>query len=330
MSTNENIWSAEGVTKTVLNAGLDEIPDYPEGSKVSFHFQTFSLNENGEARNVIDDSRKINRPMELILGKKFKMPVWEECIKSMRINEVAEFAVKKQLVDSYPLVSKSYREFAGVAKSTKGHCCGMMAFTEGVGHRDLDVLIREPGDLLFKLELVKVERPGEYEKESWSMDPEEKLQSIPDLKEVGNKLYNEQQYEAAAKKYAEALGRLEQLILREKPGEEEWLDLEKLKIPILLNYAQCKLVKKDYYPVIEYTSTVLEKDPSNIKALFRRGKAYVGTWDLELAQKDFVKVAELDSSFQSAVQKELKNISHLQKQKDEDIKSKLYGKIFDK
>lgn len=64
------------------------------------------------------------------------------------------------------------------------------------------------------IELIKVEQPGEYEKESWSMNPEEKLQSIPELKDTGNKLYKEQQYEEAAKKYAEALGRLEQLLLR--------------------------------------------------------------------------------------------------------------------
>lgn len=29
----------------------------------------------------------------------------------------------------------------------------MMAFTEGVGHKDLDILIREPSDLQFKLGL---------------------------------------------------------------------------------------------------------------------------------------------------------------------------------
>lgn len=59
-----------------------------------------------------------------------------------------------------------------------------------------------------------MQKPGEYEKESWSMDPEEKLQSISLLKEEGNRLYKEQQYEEAAKKYAEALGRVEQLLLR--------------------------------------------------------------------------------------------------------------------
>lgn len=66
----------------------------------------------------------------------------------------------------------------------------------------------------------------------------------------------------------------------------------------------------------------------NVKALFRRGKAYVGTWDLDLARDDFNKVLELDPSFQSVIQKELQNVNKLQKQKDDEIKSKLFGKGF--
>lgn len=48
---------------------------------------------------------------------------------------------------------------------------------------------------------------------------------------------------------------------RERKGDEEWVVLNKIKLPILLNYAQCKLIKGEYYPVIEHCSTVLEHDP---------------------------------------------------------------------
>ncbi|XP_055939692.1 AH receptor-interacting protein-like [Argiope bruennichi] len=318
----------DGVKKTIVFAGKNGFSDFQDGSKITFHFTTHIIDQNGEVQECIDDSKKIDHPMEIILGKQFKMPIWEKCLETMNVGEVAKFTVPKNLVDSYPLVSKSYREFAGISKSTKGHCCGMMAFTEGLGHADLDVLVREPKDLQFTLELVKVEHPGEYKKEAWSMDPEEKLRTVPQLKECGNQLYKQQQYDEASKKYAEAIGLLEQLILREKPGDKEWVELENLKIPILCNYAQCKLLLKDYYPVIDATTTILEKDPKNVKALYRRGKAYVGTWDLDNAHKDFDKVAELDPSFKSVIQKELKNLAKLQKEKDDDIKSKLQGKIF--
>ena len=48
---------------------------------------------------------------------------------------------------------------------------------------------------------------------------------------------------------------------REKPGDEHWKALDDRKIPLLLNYSQCKLLCKDYYPVIEHTTEVLKKDP---------------------------------------------------------------------
>ena len=55
-----------------------------------FHFQT--LLDNFE-RTVIDDSRKAKAkvPMEIFVGKMFKMEVWETLLTSMRIGEVAEF-----------------------------------------------------------------------------------------------------------------------------------------------------------------------------------------------------------------------------------------------
>lgn len=37
------------------------------------------------------------KPMELVLGKKFKMEVWETIVKLMSINEVATFTVTKHV-----------------------------------------------------------------------------------------------------------------------------------------------------------------------------------------------------------------------------------------
>jgi hypothetical protein len=53
-----------------------------------------------------------------------------------------------------------------------------------------------------------------FQKESWQMDADEKLGSVPKLKEEGNQLYKDGKLEDAAQKYADAIGRLEQLMLR--------------------------------------------------------------------------------------------------------------------
>ena len=98
-----------------------------------------------------------------------------------------------------------------------GHVCGMMAMQmEGglTGYEDLNELTREPTDLEFILDLVEHQLPEEYTKEAWQLSPEEKLASVTHLRSEGNKLYVGNKPEEAAKLYADALGRLEQLILR--------------------------------------------------------------------------------------------------------------------
>ena len=62
--------------------------------KVAFHFITKLTDEDG---TVIDDSRKMGKPMELVLGKKFKLEVWETIVQLMSVNEVASFTVDKSV-----------------------------------------------------------------------------------------------------------------------------------------------------------------------------------------------------------------------------------------
>ncbi|KAH9502844.1 hypothetical protein Btru_074609 [Bulinus truncatus] len=245
--------------------------------------------------------------MELIFGKKFKLEVWEMLLKTMKVKEVAEFTCDVKHTAIYPVVAKSLRDiFKGNSHEHKSHCCGMMALSEqGMGYTDLDELLKSPQPLIFILELIKLELPEQFEKESWSMNVSEKLESIPKLREAGNEAYSKKNYEDAAKKYAQALGMLEDLMLHEKPGDEDWQRLDEMKRPLLLNFSQCKLLTHDYYPVITHTSDVLNRDPDNVKALFRRGKAHAAVWNLKEAHEDFSRVVQLDSSLKKAVNIEL-------------------------
>lgn len=152
--------------------------------------------------------------MELVIGKKFKLEVWEAAIKTMALNEVASFVVDKSLVQSYPFVAKTLRDVRDPKKKEnhKSHCCAATFENHGVGYDDLNSLIKNPTDLEFILELTEVETS--YEKESWQMDEDEKLKKIPELKSEGNDLYHKQEYKKAAEKYALAIGMLEQLMLK--------------------------------------------------------------------------------------------------------------------
>lgn len=44
-----------------------------------------------EERTVIDDSKQVGQPMNIIIGNMFKLEVWETLLTSMRLGEVAEF-----------------------------------------------------------------------------------------------------------------------------------------------------------------------------------------------------------------------------------------------
>jgi AH receptor-interacting protein len=66
---------------------------------VRFHFVAPSITRDSDGEivlgEVIDDSRTYTQPIEILIGKKFKLEVWETMIQTMAINEVAEFHVDK-------------------------------------------------------------------------------------------------------------------------------------------------------------------------------------------------------------------------------------------
>lgn len=207
-------------------------------------------------------------------------------------------------------------------ESRRTHTCGMTLQNEGLGYCDLDDLMKNPVDLEFIFELLSVELPNDYQKDAWQMSDEEKLSKITELKEEGNQLYKDKDLKGAEDKYAFAIGLIEQLMLKEKPHDVEWNELAQIKVPLLLNYSQCKLLAKDYYPVITYCTEVLTYDPNNVKAYYRRAKAHCGTWNLAEAEKDYMKSVEFDSTLNAAAAKELSEFKKLLHEKERMDKDK--------
>lgn len=61
---------------------------------------------------------------------------------------------------------------------------------------------------------MKVELPGFYDKQYWEMTEQERIDSIPELKEAGNALYKQGKHKEAAQKYSEAIARLDNMMLK--------------------------------------------------------------------------------------------------------------------
>lgn len=208
------------------------------------------------------------------------------------------------------------------------HQCGYSRMLHGSPNPDLDKLSKDRPLMAFEFELLQVDNPGTYKQDSWAMTDDEKLDLVPKLREEGNKLYRSGDNHLAADKYFEALSYLEQLSVKEKPQSDPWNEIEEKKVPLLLNYAQCKLLMKEYAEVIRHTSQVLEYDPKNVKALFRRGKAHSASWNTEEAEVDLKSVIELDPSLRKAVEKELKDLHERVQRKNREEGEKLKGKLF--
>uniref|UniRef100_A0A8B9QCJ9 AIP/AIPL N-terminal FKBP-type PPIase domain-containing protein n=1 Tax=Apteryx owenii TaxID=8824 RepID=A0A8B9QCJ9_APTOW len=289
--------NVEGVKKKILHGGQGELPKFQDGSKITFHFQT--LKDDFE-RTVIDDSREAGIPMEIIVGKMFKLEIWETLLSSMRAGEVAEFWCDAIHTGMYALVSKGMRRIAEGQDPLEGqkHRCGMgnMFDYHSTGYADLDELQRTPQPLIFIMELFRVEEPSAYKRDTWAMNKEEKLAAVPVLHSEGNRLVLRKEFRQAAEKYQEAVICLRNLQAKVS-GTRPWPPTLGRGGP-LLQPAATRLPS-----LAGPGSPAL---PRNAKAHFKRAKAHAAVWNEREAREDFTRAAHLDPAMAAAVKKEMK------------------------
>lgn len=330
--------------KKVLNAGKGPLPDYRKDTKALFHYEVFlppepspsslALLRGGNAEDSVErkadaveqaklllfpedrslykciDSTKqpwpngYGKPLELVFGKKFQLPLFEECLRTMLVNEISQFDVyePRELL-TFPMVSKKLRDIGRAERDPvfarqhdqaqqHHHCAASIA--QGLGYPELDELQREgPRPLRFVFHLLEVWQPEQYAVDNWQLDETQRSAQIDRLRAQGNELYAQKQFAQASDKYREALTLLDQLLLREKPSDPEWLELDRRNVPLYLNLAQCFLHIGKFYDAASCATEALQREPNNGKALYRRAKARMQTWDLDQAETDLKRMWEL-------------------------------------
>ncbi|TMS33392.1 hypothetical protein L596_001138 [Steinernema carpocapsae] len=296
--------------KKVLSAGKGALPEYRDGTKAIFNYEVLvplndvkkeGFSDKKEDYKSIDDTRKpypdgYGKPMELVFGKKFQLPIFETCLQSMHVGEISQFDIDDRHLVTYPMVAKKLRDISRsdvdpTHKHHEGHHCAAMG-PKKLGYEELDEINENLKSLRFIFHMLEVVQPENYEAESWQLNVDEKLASVETLRLQGNELFKAGKWDQATIKYREALGRVDTLLLREKPGEPEWVELDKKNISLFLNLSQCYINKREYHDAIRTASEVLKRDATNEKALFRRAKAQMGTWQLDQAEADFTKLLE--------------------------------------
>jgi len=155
-------------------------------------------------------------------------------------------------------------------------------------------------------------------------DLTEKLQKATLEKDEGNKYFKAGDNAKAGYHYHCALMYVKGL---HNVGESDLKKVNEIKISCENNLAAVHTKEGKHLKVIPCCTRVLAIDPSNVKALYRRGKAYLEE-DLDKAETDLKKAAELDPA-DKAIHKELVLLKQRSKQQDKK-QQKFYSNIFDK
>jgi tetratricopeptide (TPR) repeat protein len=111
-----------------------------------------------------------------------------------------------------------------------------------------------------------------------------------EIREKGNSHFKAGRFEAAVAKYTEALNHLATFSV----GSEEARKMKRRsRLLCLLNRAASNLKLSKWQEVIDDCSEVLAAQPKNVKALFRRAKAYLLMGRLDEAEEDIYRAQEV-------------------------------------
>ena len=120
-------------------------------------------------------------------------------------------------------------------------------------------------------------------KEAWELSEAEKLDAADAAKDAGNALFKAGGWSGAAKRYARAVSLVEYDSGFAPDAKARAADIKKAAN---LNLAAAKLRLGAYADAAAACDKVLDKDGLNVKALYRRAQARLGTQDFVEAERD--------------------------------------------
>ncbi|KDR23964.1 peptidyl-prolyl cis-trans isomerase FKBP4 [Zootermopsis nevadensis] len=92
-------------------------------------------------------------------------------------------------------------------------------------------------------------------------------------------------------------------------------DVMSLRVILCNNIASCQLQYKNYCHVIKMCNKVLFLEPNNVKALFRRAVAYMGSQEFDKAKEDLNRVQQLEPG-NAAAREKLRELKQWQRESD--------------
>ncbi|KAK4392548.1 Peptidyl-prolyl cis-trans isomerase FKBP65 [Sesamum angolense] len=154
------------------------------------------------------------------------------------------------------------------------------------------------------------------EKPFWKMDAQERITACEAKKNEGNILFKAGKFQLASKNFVNLLTPLQASKYVEYShslSDDEKHKANTLRFACYLNDAACKLKLGEDQAASRLCTKVLQLDPCNVKALFRRSQAYMRTSDLEKAEEDINRALAIDPNNKD-VKIKLKELREKQRQ----------------
>lgn len=177
--------------------------------------------------------------------------------------------------------------------------------------------------VLIELVMTKFEKA----KDVWSMSFEEKLEEMKVRKQRGNKLFKDGRYSTAQKSYDRAVAFFESST--SELSQELKAKVNELLVSCHLNLAVCHNKLGDIQKVMTHCMKALDIQPSNVKALYHQGCAFLALEDYYKANSSLRYALELSPGNVDVRRKlkELKEKRLKQDAKDKKLYSNLFGRM---
>lgn len=182
--------------------------------------------------------------------------------------------------------------------------------------------VPEGAHIEWEIELLGFEMPKDWT----GLDFQGVMDEAEKIRTTGNRLFKEGKFELAKAKYEKVLREFNHVNPQDDEEGKVFLNTRNL---LNLNVAACHLKLGECRKSIETCNKVLEANPAHVKALYRRGMAYMEVGDFEEARSDFEMMLKVDKSSELDATAALKKL----KQKQQDVEKKArrqFKGLFDK
>ncbi|KAL0016147.1 hypothetical protein SO802_003216 [Lithocarpus litseifolius] len=182
--------------------------------------------------------------------------------------------------------------------------------------------VPEGAHVQWEIELLGFEMPKDWTGLNFKsiMDDAEKIRL------TGNRLFKEGKFELAKAKYEKVLREFNHVNPQDDDEGKEFVNARNL---LHLNVAACQLKLGECRKSIETCNKVLDANHAHVKALYRRGMAYMATGDFEEARADFKMMMKVDKLSEADATAALLKL----KQKEQEVEKKArkqFKGLFDK